>query len=154
MRRPLTTPDDAGRPLRCVERAWLGLETGAAYFSARRALRAGNLELAALRLRDGPLRSGARSASDGNVLTAAERRALGLRVSRAVVRALRPLPMDTRCLVRSLVVAGMLAQRGIAAEIVVGVRSEPGFGAHAWVECDGDPLLPPLTDRYERLVAV
>jgi transglutaminase superfamily protein len=37
----------------------------------------------------------------------------------------------------------LLARRGIPATFVIGVKLEPDFEAHAWVESGGIPLLPP-----------
>ena len=75
---------------------------------------------------------------------------LAMRLGHIASRTLRPLPTDTRCLVRSLVLLRMLARRGIDATIVVGVRSDSEFAAHAWVEHCGRPLLP--AGRFERLL--
>jgi hypothetical protein len=72
------------------------------------------------------------------------------RLGVAVQRTLAPLPFDSRCLVRSLVLTRVLARRGIESRIVLGVQSEPAFAAHAWVEHLGMPLLPPGTG-YHRL---
>lgn len=65
---------------------------------------------------------------------------------------LRLLPGDTRCLVRSLVLVKLLARRGHAAKLIIGVRTEPAFGAHAWVELDGRSLLQPMEASGARLV--
>ncbi len=53
---------------------------------------------------------------------------------------------------RSLVLTAMLARRGIPSSVVIGVRPEPEFAAHAWVESDGAAVLPP--GRYGRVVEV
>jgi Transglutaminase-like superfamily len=74
----------------------------------------------------------------------------GLRLGRAVGRTLRLLPSDTRCLIRSLVLTAMLSRRGIESSLVIGVRSDEGFEAHAWVEHRGTPLLP--DEDFGRLV--
>ena len=74
----------------------------------------------------------------------------GLRLGGAVTRTLAVLPTDSRCLVRSLVLTELLARRGIDSSLVIGVRPDPHFQAHAWVECAGAPLLP--DQAYERLV--
>lgn len=74
------------------------------------------------------------------------------RLARAVTRTLRVLPSDTRCLVSSATLTGLLAHRGLDAVVVLGVRSEDAFAAHAWVELDGVPLLPP--GDFERLTEV
>ena len=76
----------------------------------------------------------------------------GLRLGRAVTRTLAVLPADSRCLVQSLVLTAMLARRGTAATVVIGVKSGESFGAHAWVEMDGQPLLPTFGDEFSRLV--
>lgn len=71
----------------------------------------------------------------------------GFRLGNAVTRTLAVLPTDSRCLMRSLVMITLLSRRGIAAELVIGVRTEDEtFAAHAWVEYAGRPLLPPGAD--------
>jgi hypothetical protein len=65
-----------------------------------------------------------------------------LRLGIAVHRTLHRMPLDTRCLVRSLVLTRLLARRGIASTFVIGVRAKPEFAAHAWLERDGVALLP------------
>ena len=65
-----------------------------------------------------------------------------LRMGRAVDRTLSSLPSDPRCLIRSVVLARLLARRGIGSRLVIGVRAVPEFTAHAWVEHLGSPLLP------------
>jgi Transglutaminase-like superfamily len=62
------------------------------------------------------------------------------RLRRIVGRTLGALPADSRCLVRSLVLAALLARRGIFATVVIGVRFDPSFDAHAWVELNSIPL--------------
>jgi hypothetical protein len=62
------------------------------------------------------------------------------------------LPADDRCLTQSLVLIGLLARRGVPVTLVLGVEGTGSrFGAHAWVEHDGRPLLPPGTDPEKRL---
>jgi hypothetical protein len=51
---------------------------------------------------------------------------------------------------QSLVLVGLLSRRGIGSVLVVAVRSDPDFRAHAWVEHNRRPLLP--TGGYGRLV--
>ncbi len=77
-------------------------------------------------------------------------RTIGLRLAGAVSRTLGPLPVDDRCLARSLVLARMLARRGLYVTLGIGVQAGSEFAAHAWVEQDGRPLLSPL--GYEPLV--
>ncbi len=52
-------------------------------------------------------------------------------------KTLRPLPFDSRCLARSLVLVSVLSRRGIDSVLVIGVAVEPKFTAHAWVESGG-----------------
>jgi Transglutaminase-like superfamily len=132
------------RPLAPLERARLGLEIVVAYARASRELRKAPIEevLARLRLAEPP-----RGAGCGDVELEEARRLGG-----AVVRTMRFLPGDTRCLRRSLVVVQLLARRGIAARLVIGARTAPDFLAHAWVEHDGKPVLSPLDGSFGRLV--
>jgi len=70
-----------------------------------------------------------------------------------VQRMLRLLPVDSRCLVRAVVLTRMLSSRGIECSFVLGIRMKPEFAAHAWVERNGIPLLP--TDvTFHRLVEI
>jgi hypothetical protein len=73
------------------------------------------------------------------------------RAARAVTAVLRLLPTDSRCLITSLVLIGVLARRGGSASLVIGVVPEPTFAAHAWVEFDGVPLLRTGSARHGRL---
>jgi hypothetical protein len=50
------------------------------------------------------------------------------------------------------VLTRLLARRGIHASVVIGVRPGDEFGAHAWVEHDGTPLLPTHGHAFSRLV--
>jgi hypothetical protein len=78
----------------------------------------------------------------------------GVRLGRAASRTLALLPTDSRCLVRSLVLIALLARRDIAAQLVIGARGGPDFGAHAWIELGGSPLLDPGAPEYRRLVEI
>jgi hypothetical protein len=78
--------------------------------------------------------------------------ATGRRLGRAVVRTLTPLPADSRCLMRSLVLTGLLAQRGIDTRLVIAVRAGDQFAAHAWIEHGDAPLLPAGAPAFEQLV--
>jgi hypothetical protein len=73
-------------------------------------------------------------------------------LGRAVFRTLSVLPTDSRCLVQSLVLSRMLSARGIPSTLVIGAHSRPDFTAHAWVEQDGRPVLPPRGYQDSRLV--
>ncbi len=81
-----------------------------------------------------------------------EQQIVAVRLGFVVAKVLDPLPFDSRCLMRSLVLTAMLARRGIPSSLVIGVRPEPEFAAHAWVEADGAAVLPP--GRYGRVVEV
>jgi hypothetical protein len=74
----------------------------------------------------------------------------GLRLGHTVVRTLSPLPADSRCLFRSLTLNALLQRRGIAGTLVIAVRPQP-FAAHAWVEHEGKPLLPPAEPGFDRI---
>jgi hypothetical protein len=81
-------------------------------------------------------------------LTDDELHLAGIRLGKAVQRTLRALPVDSRCLVTALVLTRMLARRGIDSSFVLGVRSQPRFSAHAWVERNGVALLPTTPDFH------
>lgn len=130
--------------LRPVARGRLAGEIVAAYAQARRELRRAPIESVVATLRaDASLPA----LSDGpNALAEA------CRLGRIATRTLRLIPGDTRCLARSLVLTRLLARRGISAKLVIGVRAAPSFLAHAWVECDGKPVLSPGDGSFARLV--
>jgi hypothetical protein len=75
-----------------------------------------------------------------------------LRLGSVVARVCRPLPIDSRCLMQSLILTSLLSRRGIGSSLVIGVRGGETFGAHAWVELAGRPLLPAGGTEFERLV--
>jgi hypothetical protein len=77
-----------------------------------------------------------------------------VRFGRAVTKALRPLPADTRCLMRSLVLVAVLARRGMDCTLVIGVMPGEKFAAHAWVERDGQTVLGAHSEPFERLLEV
>jgi len=60
------------------------------------------------------------------------------------------------CLTQSLALHCLLARAGHRAEVRIGVTMEGGFGAHAWVEYAGQPLLsrPEEVERYVQLLTV
>jgi hypothetical protein len=128
-----------------LRRARLAGEIVVAYLRARRELRRASIETVVERLRSRRVPSPPPAA---NGLPEAQR--LGYAVSRA----LAVMPGDTRCLRRSLVLVQLLARRGISAELVIGTRTDPAFLAHAWVEHEGQPVLPPGDDSFGRLVAL
>jgi hypothetical protein len=140
------SPPPHGGPRRAAERTALAAEILLAYLRARRELRRSPIDRVVARLR------GSRTSSSrvSDAATCEEARRLG----RVVVRVLRLLPGDTRCLRRSLVLLQLLARRGIANRLVIGARTEPDFLAHAWVECDGVAVLSPLDGSFGRLVEI
>ncbi|HWY90155.1 MAG TPA: lasso peptide biosynthesis B2 protein [Solirubrobacteraceae bacterium] len=127
-----------------MARTRLVAEIVAAYLRARRELRRAAIEsvVAALRAETSlpPLTQGQHELIEAR------------RLAWAVARTLKLMPGDTRCLARSLVLTRLLAQRGIPAKLVIGVRAAPSFLAHAWVEYDGVPVLSPGDGSFSRLV--
>jgi hypothetical protein len=73
------------------------------------------------------------------------------RLAHATGKVLEHLPSDSRCLFRSLTLMCMLERRGISQTLVIAVQPRP-FGAHAWLEVDGRPILPEADRGYERLL--
>lgn len=72
----------------------------------------------------------------------AHERLVAVRMGRVVDRTLGALPSDSRCLIRAVVLARLLARRGIGSRVVLGAKAAPDFTAHAWVEHRGVALLP------------
>ena len=133
------------RPRRPMERVRLAREIVAAYMQARRELRRAPIESAVAALRSEEALPPPLTPEPHEL---EEARRLGW----AVARTLKLMPGDTRCLARSLVLTRLLARRGIPAKLVIGARGGPGFLAHAWVECDGQPVLSPGDESFGRLV--
>jgi hypothetical protein len=74
---------------------------------------------------------------------------LGLACERSVALASRYGLIAGTCLSRSLTVMRLMARRGIAGRLRIGVNIETGtLTAHAWVEVAGEPLC----DHNERFV--
>ena len=136
----------ARRPRSPRERARLVCEIVAAYRQARRELRRAPIAsvLEALRAESPPQRAAPAQAT----AQLDEARRLGW----IVTRTLKLMPGDTRCLARSLVLTRLLARREIPSKLVIGARAAPEFLAHAWVECDGQPVLSPGDGSLGRLV--
>lgn len=131
------------RHLPLAQKASLAVEIVTTYVRARGWLRRDELAAAVRELRAAgpPARP-----PDGDQLL------VGIRLGHIVGKTLGVLPADSRCLVRSLVLTSLLVRRGIESSLVIGVRPDPSFEAHAWVECAGTPLLPPGDEPYGRLV--
>jgi hypothetical protein len=135
----VATPVPGRRSL--PQKAALGLEILRTYAVVRIRLRRHGLTPTLARLR-APLESKQGAAtSDADLV-----------LERAVRRTLAPLPTDTRCLTQALVLLGLLARRGVPTTLVLGVeRTGARFGAHAWIEHAGRPLLQPGSDAERRL---
>lgn len=131
--------DHLARPLGLRYRAALALEIAALYGRTRYLLRVRPLPAALTRLRD---------AGRGRPPV---HPAAPFRLAWAVERVLGRLPGDTRCLVRSVVLVGLLARRSTPATLVIGVQPGDRLKAHAWVELDGRALLHDGAPAYERL---
>ena len=123
-------------PLRLHEKAALAVEIALAYARVRRLVRRAGLPATLTRIR-------AASSQEGPEPDE--------RLARAVRRTLRVLPGDSRCLMQSLVLTALLARRGRAARLVIGVSADGEFAAHAWVERGGVPLLPTNGAAFGRL---
>jgi hypothetical protein len=131
-------------PLGPVTRVLLVLEVLAAYAQASRRLRRAPIEPVVAALRS--------DASLPAAIQGPEAFADARRLGWIVGRTLKLVPGDTRCLARSLVLTRLLARRGISAKLVIGARADPEFLAHAWVECEGKPVLSPGDGSFARLV--
>lgn len=95
-----------------------------------------------------------RAPAAGSDPPGAEAYAAGVRLGKAVTGVLGRPPLAPGCLRMSLVLCAMLARRGAESSVVIGVRATSSFGAHAWVELAGRPILPSSETEFERLVAL
>ncbi len=79
-----------------------------------------------------------------------------LRLASAVVSTLEFLPVDSRCLMRSLVLLGVLARRAVEVELQIAAQptGPQELEAHAWVELKGCPLLTPGEPGFGHLVTL
>jgi hypothetical protein len=139
-----TVNDALSKPFTLAEKFRLALEIVGVYVEVRIWLVRRELPaaVAALRSVDQPI------ADEVGMV----QQATGYRLGRVVGRTLSKLPADSRCLVRSLVLSRLLARRGIPASLVIGVKLDPEFAAHAWVESGGMALLPAGETEYGRLL--
>jgi hypothetical protein len=95
-------------------------------------------------------RASVRSAVEGDGPTQDQVRA----TARMVARACRAMPYRVGCLRSALVLWWLLARRGVACRLLIGVgKPETGFEAHAWVEW-GDMVLNDDDGVRERFVPV
>lgn len=139
--RAISVDDITQVPFGTPERLVLTSECLRQYLRVRRMLRRRPLPDVLIELREG-------------LAAPANKRPLPVaphRLAFIVVRVISFLPTDTRCLMRSLTLLAMLTRRGRDAVLVIGVTSTEAFGAHAWLELDGVPLLRPGSAN-ERLV--
>jgi hypothetical protein len=136
------TPVDLTRhtPLR---RARLAAEILVAYVRVRLTIRRREPAEAVAKLREYAHRHPLNGYEDRDVVA-------GWRLGRAVMKTLRPLPTDSRCLMRSLTLLTIMERRGLSPTLVIAVRPNP-FAAHAWVELRGAALLPESDPGYERI---
>lgn len=74
----------------------------------------------------------------------------GWRLGQAVMKTLRPLPADSRCLMRSLTLLTIMERRSLSPTLVIAVKPQP-FAAHAWIELHGQAILPAGEPGYERI---
>jgi hypothetical protein len=138
------------RPLPPAAKLRLAVEILTTYARARRLIGRCELPAAVAALREAPAASrvaARRPLPDG--------RAHAIRLGKAVVRTLAPLPADSRCLMRSLTLLRMLAVRGAEPRLVI--AAQPGAGeleAHAWIEVDERPVLDPGSPDLGRLVTL
>jgi len=143
VRRP-PQPTEADQRLSPFGKALLAVEVLSTYARARWLLWRQDLPSVVVAV------EGGRSKPVSAVASSPQR--LGTRLGRVTMRCLGALPTDSRCLVRSVVLMALLARRGIASALVIGVRPGTRFEAHAWIERDGQPLLPAGGGAYSRLL--
>jgi hypothetical protein len=136
-------------PLAPGQKVLLAIELLLSYARVRWLLRTSDLQTTLARLRATPRRAHS-SIEPGSV----EAELVGVRLGYLVWSTLRLLPTDSRCLMQALVLTAALARRGLQGELIIGVKSEPEFAAHAWVEHRGTPLLPHEEYDERRLVEV
>jgi hypothetical protein len=126
-----------------LEKARLSAEILGLYARARWLLRADDLPAALAQLR--------RYAGVPTAQGVGDARFAGRVLGDITTRTLSALPADGRCLVRSLVLTGLLSRRGIESKLVLAVHPGERLAAHAWVEHDGTALTEPGRPPLERL---
>jgi len=136
----------AHTPLRLVDKAALAAEVILAYIRVRRLTSRTSLPAVLQALRGTPSARVPCESTDPVQV--------GRRLGRVTARTLSVIPGNTRCLHRSLTLTALLARRGLESSLVIAVRPGETFGAHAWLEHLGEPLLPPADAGYETLVSL
>ena len=96
-------------------------------------------------------------AEPGNPALQLERNRDARRLARAVIRAARRLPGESRCLPQAMALAWMLGRRGFACTVVLGVLPGRRRGEiddlHAWVICGGEIVIGQSGDDHRPLIA-
>jgi hypothetical protein len=120
------------------------------YVRVRWLLRRHDFRTVVARLRETP------RSPTAEVLEPGSRKAnhIGYRLGTYVWKTLRVLPTDSRCLMQSLVLTALMSRRGLDGQLVIGVRSDDEFQAHAWIEHRGLALLPDDEFSDNRLLEV
>jgi len=137
------TPVDLKRHT-LLSRLRLALEIVSAYARVRYMMRGNEPEAAVAKLREYARRHPLAGDPDTEIVA-------GWRLGQAVMKTLRPLPTDSRCLMRSLTLLTLMERRNLSPRLVIAVMSQP-FKAHAWIELHDTALLPEAEPGYERLV--
>ena len=132
-----------GSELGALDKARLLAEILGLYPRASWLLRRQDLPTALERLRGG--------GEERSALPPADQRLAGRALGDITTRVLGALPTDGRCLIRSLVLTGLLSRRGISSKLVLAVYPGQELAAHAWVEHDGAALIEPGRPPLERL---
>jgi hypothetical protein len=137
-------------PLTPMQRFAMAFEILTEYLRVRWLLRRSDFRTAVTRLR------ATRRSTALEVLEPGTRKAehIGARLGRLVWKTLRLLPTDSRCLMQALVLTAVLARRGLDGDLIIGVKTDPEFEAHAWIEHRGAALLPHEDYSDTRLVEV
>jgi hypothetical protein len=138
------TPLDLDR-LSPTRRLRLAAEVASTYLRVRASMRYDDATYAVARLRAISNEGGAGSAPESS------RQVAAWRLARATRKTLERLPADSRCLFSSLTLMCMLERRGIDQVLVIAVRPRP-FAAHAWIEVEGEAILPAADPGYERIL--
>jgi hypothetical protein len=149
-------PGSIQEPLRSfspVGKLMIAFEITVTYLQARWWLRGPEItETVALARLSAPAESPAVAALHSDADRSREAALLGIRLGAVIQQVFRLLPGDTRCLTRSVVLMRMLARRQVDTKLIIGVRAAPSFGAHAWIEHQGRPLLEPIEPDGQRMV--
>ncbi len=128
------------KPLTSVRKLVLGAHVWRVHLIVRAGLRRDSLSTLVQRL---DVRDGARDEVDDPA-----------RLSRIVDKGLSVFGLRPRCLILALVLFRVMRERGIPAEVVIGIPHQAeDHLAHAWVEVDNvDFGPPPGKGRHEELV--